>query len=92
MHPQLTSTLTSPEVSGLQGLIEGQIPSTGSDDYKFWDRVDDFNWLRSDPSPNWRFLMQDDPESIDAGLVQHFWAGRASQWSVEEAKEKARIA
>ena len=36
-----------------------------------WDQVDDFKWLKSEPSPNWKTLPEQDriKESIWTDLV-----------------------
>ena len=30
-----------------------------------WNQVDDFKWLRPEPSPNWRILTFDDDRAVD---------------------------
>jgi len=37
-----------------------------------WDQVDDFKWLKSEPSPNWSILPEEDKlgEEIWTSVVQ----------------------
>lgn len=47
-------------------MAEDQQPDTNQ-----WDRVDDFKWLKSEPSPNWSVLLEDKrvPESVWTDVV-----------------------
>jgi hypothetical protein len=36
-----------------------------------WDQVDDFKWLKSEPSPNWKILPEEErlPEDVWTNVV-----------------------
>ena len=41
----------------------GNPPETPFPNY--WDRVEDFKWMKAGPSPNWSVLQSEDARAID---------------------------
>lgn len=55
-------------VAPLPELFLGRGQDNGADSNQ-WDQVDDFGWLKTEPSPNWRRLAGDDHT-----VPEDFWA------------------
>lgn len=49
-------------------LIPGQDSAANQ-----WDQVDDFNWLKTEASPNWRTLTADDEGKDEGWIAPQFW-------------------
>lgn len=49
-------------------MTDGQDPTTNQ-----WDQVDDFNWLKTEASPNWRTLTANDDGKGLGWIAPQFW-------------------
>ena len=56
-----------------------------------WDQVDDFKWLKAEPSPNWSILKSEDDRAINDESWKEICGGQSSSHEVEELLERAKI-
>lgn len=59
-------------VAPLPKAFLGKGQDNGADSNQ-WDRVDDFGWLKAEPSPNWRRLAGEGEGGTDYTVPEDFW-------------------
>lgn len=57
----------------------------------YWDQVDDFNWLKAKPSPNWRNMAADDKRAIKTDIIAEMLTGRISDKPLKEILHLAKL-
>lgn len=53
-----------------------------------WSEVEDFKWLKSEPSPNWSLL--DDASAVSEDVWSNIASG-APRWSLDDILKAARV-
>lgn len=53
-----------------------------------WDKVDDFNWLRSEPNPHWRTMAPEEevPDEVWTDIVPG-----GPGWSLDEILKATKV-
>jgi hypothetical protein len=85
------SCRSHPIIEDCKGVRFGRLPKAYAPEHElpdYWDKVEDFKWIKPEPSPNWGLLNQNDiiPETVWAEMVP----GRPS-WPVEDMLRATKV-
>ncbi|KAL1990132.1 hypothetical protein VTN49DRAFT_5971 [Thermomyces lanuginosus] len=88
------SCTSNPIIEDCSGIRFGQIPKAYSLGQSFpaeadrWDKVEDFKWIKPEPSPNWKILhpSEEVPEEVWAEMVPG-----GPCWSLEDILRATKV-